>query len=143
MKKTITQLGIASLAFFPIIASAQEKNLNYIVGLVINAFNVAVYLIIALAFLMFVWNVFRYFIKGGDNVGEKKEAGQYVLWSVVGFFVILSIWGIVNILTNTFKLDSNKPAGFFGTFTSSPFERSSSNVQYRTGSGPNDVIRQR
>ena len=44
---------------------------------------------------------------------------MYVLWSVVGFFVILSFWGMVNILTNTFKLDSSQPSGFFGTFGSS------------------------
>lgn len=127
MKTTITKLSIASIAFFPALAFAQQKDLSYLVTLLIKYFNVAVYLTIGLATVMFVWNIFKYFIKGGDDVGAKKEAGQYVLWSVVGFFVILSFWGIVNILTSTFKLDSNAPSGFFGTFggsggsNSSPF----------------------
>lgn len=103
----------------PAVAFAQQKDLKYIIGLVVVYFNYAVYLIMGLAIVMFTWNVFKYFIKGGDDVGAKKEAGQYVLWSVVGFFVILSFWGIVNILTNTFKLDSSQPSGFFGSFQSS------------------------
>ena len=116
MKKTIAKLGIVSIAFFPALAFAQQKDLAYIVSLIVKYFNVAVYLTIGLAIVMFTWNIFKYFIKGGDDVSAKKEAGQYVLWSVVGFFVIISFWGIVNILTNTFKLDSTAPSGFFGNF---------------------------
>jgi hypothetical protein len=116
MKKTIIKSGIVLSALMPIIVFAQQKDLAYIVQLVVKYFNVAIYLIMGLAVVMFVWNIFKYFIKGGDDIGAKKEAGQYVLWSVVGFFVILSFWGMVNILTNTFKLDSQQPSGFFGTF---------------------------
>ena len=119
MKKTITKLGIALSAVLPAVAFAQQKDLKYVISLVITYFNYAVYLIMGLAVVMFVWNILKYFIKGGDDIGAKKEAGQYVLWSVVGFFVILSFWGMVNILTNTFKLDSSQPSGFFGNFGSS------------------------
>lgn len=119
MKKTITKIGVSLAAFLPVIAFAQQKDLKYVISLIVTYFNYAVYLIMGLAVVLFVWNIFKYFIKGSDSVGDKKEAGQYVLWSVVGFFVILSFWGMVNILTNTFKLDSTQPSGFFGTFGSS------------------------
>lgn len=119
MKKTITKFGVTVAVLLPAIAFAQQKDLKYIIGLIVTYFNYAVYLIMGLAVVLFVWNIFKYFIKGGDDVGAKKEAGMYVLWSVVGFFVILSFWGMVNILTNTFKLDSSQPSGFFGTFGSS------------------------
>jgi hypothetical protein len=33
---------------------------------------------------------------------------------VIGFFVILSIWGLVNVLSNTFNLPKNQPAWPFG-----------------------------
>jgi len=65
---------------------------------------------------MFVWNVYKYFIAGSDNAESKKEAGLYVMWSLAGFFVILSFWGLVAILTNTFKLENSIPSGFFGEF---------------------------
>lgn len=119
MKKTITKFGITAAALLPAIAFAQQKDLKYVIGLIVTYFNYAVYLIMGLAVVLFVWNIFKYFIKGSDSVSDKKEAGQYVLWSIVGFFVILSFWGMVNILTNTFKLDSSQPSGFFGTFGSS------------------------
>jgi hypothetical protein len=110
--KIILGLGI----LLPSITFA-AKDLNYLIGKVADYFNVAIQLIIAFAIMMFVYNVYKYFIKGSDDVGAKKEAGLYVLWSVVGFFVILSIWGLVNILLNTFDLDDRGPTrGFFPSF---------------------------
>ncbi len=117
MKKTITKISVLGVVLLPLLTFAQKKDLEYVINdIIIKYFNYAVYLIIALAVVMFVWNVYKYFIAGGDDVGAKKEAGQYVLWSVVGFFVILSIWGLVNILMNSFNLDNNEPRGFFPSF---------------------------
>jgi hypothetical protein len=61
-------------------------------------------LIMAVAVVMFVWYVFKYFIKADS---DKKEAGTYVMYSLIGFFVILSMWGLVRILTNTFKISNS------------------------------------
>lgn len=119
MKKTILKSAIVLGAMTPFLASAQEKNLAWLVVLVVQYLNYAVYLIMGLAIVMFVWNIYKYFIAGGDNADGKKEAGMYVMWSVIGFFVILSFWGLVNILTNTVKLNNNVPAtGIFGSFSS-------------------------
>lgn len=70
------------------------------------------------------------------------------MWSIIGFFVILSFWGIVNIVTNTFKLDSNAPSGFFGSFQSSssggsifnnPVQGGSNNGAVQGGSNFSDI----
>ena len=120
MKKNIIKITILSTILIPAISFAQQKDLNYLVKLFVGYLNVAVYLIMALAMLMFVWNVYKYFIYGSDDVSSKKDAGLYVMWSVIGFFVILSFWGLVNILKNSLKLDDNMPSsGIFGNFKSS------------------------
>ncbi len=120
MKKIILKSAVLIGITTPLLAFAQQKNLAYLVAMVVEYLNYAVYLIMGLAIVMFVWNVYKYFIAGGDNADGKKEAGMYVMWSVIGFFVILSFWGLVNILTNTIRLDNNAPAtGIFGTFRSS------------------------
>jgi hypothetical protein len=42
--------------------------------------------------------------------GEKKEEGkQYMLWGIVGIFVMVSVWGLVNIVKQTFNLSENVP----------------------------------
>ncbi len=86
-------------------ALGQSSNLNDIVGKVIGLFNVAIYLIIALAILTFVWNVYQYFIV--QDPKDKKDASLYVMYSVIGIFVILSFWGLVNIISNTLNVNSN------------------------------------
>lgn len=119
MKKILTKIGITTAGFLsPLAVFAAEKDLDYVIQIIIKYFNIAVYLIIGLAIVMFTYNIFRYFILGNDNPSEKKEAGLYVMWSIIGFFVILSMWGLVKIVTNTFDLDSNAPAGYFGSFNS-------------------------
>jgi hypothetical protein len=120
MKKNITKLAIIAGTSLPFISfAAGDKDLKYLISLVVQYLNYAVYLIMALAIVLFVWNVYKYFIAGGDEA-NKTEAGKYVMWSVIGFFVILSFWGLVNILVNTTKLDTNMPTNtIFGSFRSS------------------------
>ena len=49
------------------------------------------------------------------------------MWSVIGFFVILSFWGLVNILLKSFQLDNQLPTNsIFGTFKSSNNNNSNS-----------------
>jgi ABC-type Na+ efflux pump permease subunit len=119
MKKTIKKISFAMLVLFPVITFAEGKDLNDLVQLVGKYLNAGVGFILSLAVVMFIYNVFKYFIAGGDNAESKKEAGLYVMWSIIGFFVILSFWGLVRIVTNTFKLDSQAPTDLFGNFSSS------------------------
>ncbi|MEI6396784.1 MAG: hypothetical protein WCO48_01800 [Candidatus Taylorbacteria bacterium] len=82
------------------------KDLRYLIAVIISYLNQAMFLIVGVAVVMFVFYVVKYFIKPADGA-ERKEAGTYVMYSVLGFFIIISLWGIVNIVKNTFKLDSS------------------------------------
>jgi len=92
----------------PLIAFAQAtsgtKDLKYVIGIVVNYLNIALELMMGVAVVMFVFYVIKYFMLPADN---RTEAWQYVLWALVGFFVIFSMWGLVNILIGTFSLDTN------------------------------------
>jgi Type IV secretion system pilin len=72
--------------------------------------NVAVPLIFTLAFLYFLWGVFRYLIQGAADAEKREEGAKMVLWAIIGFFVMISVWGLVRILTGTFRTDSNESA---------------------------------
>lgn len=71
---------------------------------VIGYLNQILFLLIGLAVVVFVYYIFKYFIQPNEN---RAEAGKYVMYSVIGFFVILSMWGLVNILQNTFGLGNS------------------------------------
>ena len=79
--------------------------LQGIAGTILNLINnVAVPLLFAVAFIVFLYGVFVYFILGGADEEKHKEGRQLILWGLIGFAVMLSIWGLVNVLVNTFGL---------------------------------------
>jgi|GEM_PF-1625336 len=60
--------------------------------------------LLSVAFLVFIWNVTRYFIIGGSNSDAQEKARSLALWGITAFVVILSLWGIVNLLVAGFGL---------------------------------------
>ncbi len=111
MNKIQSKLLLLTL-LAPSFTFAQSKSLKDLAQLVAEYLNIALSLIIGLAVVVFVWNVFIYFFTEKD----KTEAGKYVLFSVIGFFVILSFWGIVAIFINTLKLDNRQPSSLPSLF---------------------------
>ncbi len=51
----------------------------------------------AVAFLIFAWSLIKYLYSAGDEKA-RGEAKSYMLWAVVILFVLVSVWGIVNLL---------------------------------------------
>jgi amino acid transporter len=69
-------------------------------------------LILAVAFLVFLFNIARYFILKQDD--KREEARRIALWGILAFVVIVSIWGIVNLLVSGFDFDrQNAPCPDF------------------------------
>ncbi len=125
MKKLITSLFAVILvlgAATPLLASAQTtqdgsisidasdcqkfdtSGLVGVVKCVGGLFILGVYLMMSLAVLWTMWGAFK-MISSEDGRAEAKKTVQY---GIIGLFVMVSIWGLVNILISTFKL-SNKP----------------------------------
>lgn len=69
--------------------------------------NVAVPVIFALAFVVFIWGIFLYFIAGGHDEEKRGRGKQLMLWGILGFFVMVSVWGLVNILVGSVRLDND------------------------------------
>lgn len=64
-------------------------------------------LLIGLAVVVFVYGVLvTMFSEGGDR---KEEGKQYMVWGIVGIFVMISVWGLVNILVGAFNLSTEPP----------------------------------
>ena len=109
MKKKIAFIGTA-LAL-PLLTFAQQINSVQSAGqFIITIINtVAVPVLFALAFIVFIFGIFQFFILSrGDE--EKQALGRsLMLWGLIGFFLMVSVWGLVNILIGTFGLNSNIP----------------------------------
>ena len=101
MKSPQLLLVIAVLAS-PIAAHAQERSLKSLTASIVTLVNTSVIpLIYALALVVFLIGMVRYFfIQQGEEGREKGK--QFMLWGIIGFVVMFSVWGIVNLLLATF-----------------------------------------
>jgi hypothetical protein len=81
--------------------SGQINNADNIISKVISGFNIAIYILISFAIVYIVWSVVKYFVMGEGE--DKKEQATKIGWGILGLFIILSIWGLVSILKNTFQ----------------------------------------
>jgi hypothetical protein len=48
--------------------------------------------------------MFYYYIYGATSEEYVKKGHQLILWGMIGFFVMLSLWGLVNVVANTVSL---------------------------------------
>lgn len=105
MKKVIA----FSVLLTPFIASAQIAqgvgSASNLIAFLKDALSTATILILAAAVVYFLWNVFKFIMAAGDE--EKRKEGQSgIIYGVIGIAVMVSIWGIVNFLTQSAKLDT-------------------------------------
>jgi len=100
--KKITFGSIVALA--PALALAQ--GLTDILGIIRDLINTVLPIIIALALLYFFWGLAKYILSAGDEAA-RGEARNIMIWGVIILFVMVSVWGLVNVLVNTFNLDTS------------------------------------
>ncbi len=99
-----------------------------------NLGNLFIEILIGFAFMWIIFNVVRYLIVGADSEDSRKNARDSIMYGVIGLFIILSIWGLVNILLGTFKFgDGNTPTRQFPSIPT----RNGSNTSGGTGAGMN------
>ena len=85
---------------------------NPLVELLVNVITfinaILVPLVFALAFIAFLFGVFRYFFATGADAGEKRlEGRKFIMWGIVALAVMFAIWGLVNILLRSFGLENS------------------------------------
>jgi uncharacterized membrane protein HdeD (DUF308 family) len=116
MKKNLMVLSGVVLGFAPVVAFAQTaafcstsgatsgtlQNILCKVGAFLNA---AIPIIIVLAVLYFIWGVISYVIAGDEE--KKSSARSVMVYGIIGLAVIVGIWGLVNILLNSFGVNKD------------------------------------
>lgn len=97
----------------PAVAAAADVtgtfNLNYVESYTnsfidfINFYLVP--LLMAVALIVFLYGIFKFFILGAADEKSRTEGRKFALNGIIGFVIILSVWGIVYIVVETFNLD--------------------------------------
>lgn len=81
-----------------------QNILDTIVAVVLNPIAM---LLFAWGFFQFLWGLFQ-FMRTLDNTSEKEASQQHMIWGIVGMFVMVAVWGIVNMVANTLGLQQGR-----------------------------------
>jgi hypothetical protein len=60
-------------------------------------------LVLSAGVVVFMFGIVKY-IAGGDDEQKRSSGRQFMIWGIVGFFVILGVQQLVGILVATFGL---------------------------------------
>ena len=56
---------------------------------------------VSLAVVSFVYGVIQFFLYP-DNEEKRKAGKSFMFWGIIALFVMVSIWGLVGVLSSTF-----------------------------------------
>jgi fumarate reductase subunit D len=85
----------------PVCAAAASIDDTFI--LASNLLNKLMVLFVVLAVVVFFWGLIKY-LAGLDSSESKSEGLQLMMYGVIAIFVMVSLWGIIALLQNTFKV---------------------------------------
>lgn len=116
MKKVIASIGAFML---PVIALAQgtgqggqRTTLGNILETIQTLVNQAVFVLVAIGILVFVYGIVMYVISKDE--AAKENARNLIIYGVIGLFAIVAVWGLVNVLANTFGVGGGVGVGDTG-----------------------------
>jgi hypothetical protein len=120
MNKKLAFLGAAAVTTLsPLLAFAQSfqractgvinSGAEDIICRIYRIINIAIPVLILGAVAYFIWGIVN-FITAKDGESKEESRGMMV-HGIIGFAVILGLWGLVNILLSTFGLSGSNAAG--------------------------------
>ena len=127
-----TFLKIAPLILLlaiPAVASAEvARSLKDLVGQIVTLLNTATGVLVAAALVAFLYCAAYNMLRAGERGGTALR--QFLVWGIIILFVMVSIWGILNVLQQT----------LFGSGSSQDSGSSSSGSNSSSNSGSNIVF---
>ncbi len=117
MKKKLFVLSGSLLTLAPVLAFAQtagpvgcnvvaNNTLQAVICKIAELLNTIIPIIIVLGVVFFIWGVVQYMI-GADEEAKKKGRDK-IIYGIIGLVVIVGMWGLVRIVTNTFGLNNSQ-----------------------------------
>lgn len=103
-------LSVLALALGPVVANAALNQLTQLVVDIANIINMIIPIMIALAIIFFIWAVIKYVISSDEE--SKSKARSQIIYGLIGIFVIVAMWGIVNFLKSNLGIEDTSSTVF-------------------------------
>lgn len=108
MKKHIIALTSILGAFAPALAFAANQGLLDILQFnIVPILNAIIPVLITIGVIYFIFGIVQYVI--ADDEQAKDKGKNRMLWGLVGLFVIVTFWGLLTVIGNTFGINAEAP----------------------------------
>ncbi len=95
---------VAFLLAVPGVASADTSTLKGIIDSFAEIIGTSVIALLSGAALAtFMWGLIRLISAQGDQ-NKREEAKRWLVWGIIGMFVLVGLWGIVGFISSTFGI---------------------------------------
>ena len=98
---------------FPVVTFAQSTvsfgSLNTPLSQIKGLVSSTIPILIGIGIVVFLYGVIKYVLAEGDP-SKRSEARGFMIWGIVGLFVMVSVWGLVGLLQSTFGVGSGGPS---------------------------------
>lgn len=106
--KNVIKAGIAGgAAFLPFLAFAANNTLVDVFESLGEVVGVLTPVIVAIALMAFFWGLAMYVLNFSGEDKDKKKGRDMMVYGILVLFVMVSVWGIVQVLQNTFLGSGN------------------------------------
>jgi len=95
-----------SLIFLPSLSFAAMDIKGFVYDILIGKIiNPLTGLVMSLIVLFFFYNSAQYLFKSNKSSEERQKIMTSLMWSVIVMFILASIWGLVQLVANTFEIE--------------------------------------
>ena len=107
--KKLQKILLPALLLSPLVAAAQNfPGISSCLSSIRTLVSTATTIVAGLALLVFFWGLVK-FINNAGSEDAKEEGRRLMIWGIVALFVMVSVWGLVNIMTGTFQTTNTGP----------------------------------
>ncbi len=100
MRKTTIFIFTSYILPLTVLAAEPPKDFKALVGIPVGLINRAILLLTGIALLAFLWGVAEFILNAG-NATELEEGKRKMFYGVIGLFILVSLWGIVALLSGS------------------------------------------
>jgi hypothetical protein len=107
-KSLLATVGAFALPFVALAQTGGSSDgIRHLLGIAAGIIQALIPIVIGLAVLVFLWGVLQYVLRSSD--AGKDEGRNFMLWGIIALFVMVSVWGLVNILRDSLGLNLATP----------------------------------
>ena len=99
---------LSGLLVVPMFASAATGGLDGVLDVFAKLINAAIPVVLALAVLYFFWGLAQ-FVLNSANEEKKAEGRNIMIYGIIALFVMVSVWGLIKLLQQTFGVENTTP----------------------------------